>query len=164
MAPTKQTCDTFQVENRTRINIVLFLFEILIIPIWYLTYFKQMLQRNHKKACILLATLLLLSSCQVFTEWKKSQSQRVRRFKARPINRKQSWDQHGHFASLVNDMLNKERDFEQYFKYTWMTPDLFNYLLEIVQSALQKDVTKNLLSPAHRLTMTLKLDGIYLIV
>lgn len=115
-----------------------------------------MLQRNHKKACILLATLLLLSSCQVFTELKKSQSRRVRRFKARPINRKQSRDQHGHFASLVvNDMLNKERDFEQYFKYTRMTPDLFNYLLEIVQSALQKDVTKNPLSPAHRLTMTL---------
>lgn len=44
-------------------------------------------------------------------------------------------------------MLNEEIDHEQFFKYTRMSLEMFNNLLELVGPYLGKDETKNLLSP-----------------
>ncbi|KAI4465125.1 geranylgeranyl pyrophosphate synthase [Holotrichia oblita] len=93
-------------------------------------------------------TSLLSASTCVLTDVK-----RRRRFKVRPLNKNR--DIHGHFATLVKDMKNIEPDFKQFFKYTRMTPDVFEELLKLVKEDLQKTPSKKPLSPAHRLLITL---------
>ncbi|KAJ8913057.1 hypothetical protein NQ315_006558, partial [Exocentrus adspersus] len=46
-------------------------------------------------------------------------------------------------------------DKEQFFKYTRMAPDLFDYLLSLIECHLQKDPIKNPVSPNQRLAITL---------
>ncbi|KAJ8911757.1 hypothetical protein NQ315_008809 [Exocentrus adspersus] len=97
--------------------------------------------------------LLLFATCIGVwcTKRYRLNQRRLRRYAVRPMNR--SRRQFGHFANLVNFM--KNHDQEQFFKYTRMTPSLFDHLLTLVGSQLQKTQSKNPLSPNQRLTMTL---------
>lgn len=102
---------------------------------------------------VFFTSTLLAASVLAFNLLKKKK--KVKRFQVRPMNRNRHID--GQFHSLVKDMLTKEEDFDQYFKYTRMTPHLFKYLLSLVEPHLRKKIrTKNPISPAHRLTMTLQ--------
>uniref|UniRef100_A0A1Y1MU88 DDE Tnp4 domain-containing protein n=1 Tax=Photinus pyralis TaxID=7054 RepID=A0A1Y1MU88_PHOPY len=93
------------------------------------------------------AFLLLTTAAMLYLKRKK----RVRRYKVRPINRNRIV--HGQFHKRVRRM--REMDHEQYFKYTRMTPAVFDNLLSIVGPHLQRHKKKSHISPAERLTLTL---------
>ncbi|KAJ8971548.1 hypothetical protein NQ317_003202 [Molorchus minor] len=100
-----------------------------------------------------LAMLLLTSAAICVHHYKFKNKVRVRRFKTRPMNRNRKTE--GQYHSLVNSMLHKELDYEQYFKFMRMSPGVFNYLLDLVGPHLQKDRRGDSLSPGHRLAMTI---------
>lgn len=77
---------------------------------------------------------------------------KIRRFKTRPMNRKRN--EHSVFIKIVE--FAEKHDTEQFFKYTRMTPELFHKLLDLVGPFLQKDKTKNPISPKQRLALTLQ--------
>ncbi|KAJ8968389.1 hypothetical protein NQ317_002436 [Molorchus minor] len=76
---------------------------------------------------------------------------RFRRYAVRPINRQRRAK--GIFNNLLYSMVQK--DHESFFKYTRMTPTQFTCLLRLVGPYLQKDKTKNPISPEQRLMITI---------
>lgn len=96
----------------------------------------------------------VLSSATALVCLLKKKKKRTRKYKTRPMN--QNRDKDGFFYALIKDMKSLECDFEQYFKYSRMTPALFQCLAELIGPALQKDITKNPLSPEHRLMLTVE--------
>lgn len=81
-------------------------------------------------------------------------AKRMRRFWVRPINRKRNLE--GAFFSLVKEMQISEHDFEQFFKYTRMSPNLFKKLVSLVGPMIRKVERETTLTPEHRLIMTLQ--------
>lgn len=79
---------------------------------------------------------------------------RHRRFGVRPMNKNR--DREGFFVTLIQDMRTKEKDHEMFFRYTRMTPHLFDYLLQLVEPYLKKDATKYHISPSQRLMITVQ--------
>lgn len=82
---------------------------------------------------------------------QKRKPRKVRRFKVRPLNRRR--DEIGQYAYLVKFM--KSNDHDQFFKYTRLTVNQYESLLQLVAPRLQKNENRHPLSPGHRLTMTL---------
>lgn len=74
-----------------------------------------------------------------------------RRFKTRPMNRQRNV--HSIFERLVK--YAEVDDVGQFFKYTRMTPQLFNYLLSLIEPHLKKNKSKNPISPKQCLVVTL---------
>ncbi|KAJ8926233.1 hypothetical protein NQ314_021421 [Rhamnusium bicolor] len=97
--------------------------------------------------------LILASVAVCVINYRSRRIRRNRRYKVRPMNRQRRNE--GQYYTLVKKMLTVEVDYEQYFKYTRMTPNMFRYLLELVGPKLQKDKRGGSLSPDHRLLMTL---------
>lgn len=76
---------------------------------------------------------------------------RHRRFKIRPVNRNRK--QLNVFDNLLLFMKNNDRD--QFFKYTRMSPEMFDYLLNLIKPFIQKDPTKCPIETGQRLAITL---------
>jgi len=100
------------------------------------------------------ATVFLTLATITATALNLKGKKRIRRYKVRPINRQRRKE--GLFATVLKDMVNMETDHTQFFKYTRMSPAQFGHLLKLVKPIIQKDESKNPISPAERLVMTLQ--------
>lgn len=76
---------------------------------------------------------------------------RNRRFKVRPLNRNKKF-------SVYNNLLEyaKTQDREQFFKYTRMSPEMFDHLLKYIEPYIKKDPSKLPIKPGQRLAITLQ--------
>lgn len=97
------------------------------------------------------STLLIISALGVYMAIVKK-NRRNRRFKIRPINRQRNTHSQFHFYLRVMENM----DNEQFFKYTRMSPELFNDLVELVYPYLVKDPRGDPISVKQRLVITLQ--------
>lgn len=74
-----------------------------------------------------------------------------RRWWVRPVNKQRR--KHGYFATLIKIM--KEEDQEEFFTFTRMTLNVFEKLLGLVGSHLEKKKTRDILCSEERLLITL---------
>lgn len=95
---------------------------------------------------------LSLAASVVSLARAQNSRKRFRRWKVRPINQKRRKE--GLFATLIRDMMKSDE--MQFFKYTRMTVNQFNHLLELIKSDIQKDHKKSHISPTERLILTLQ--------
>lgn len=94
---------------------------------------------------------LMLHLLYIYKKYKiQKKFSRPRRWGVRPQNKERT--QLGHFYKLIQIMKNKDPD--QFYKYTRMTIPVFNKLLRLVSPYLEKD-SVTALCPAHRLLITL---------
>ncbi|KAL1488582.1 hypothetical protein ABEB36_015045 [Hypothenemus hampei] len=83
---------------------------------------------------------------------EKQKKRRKRRYKVKPINRQRKL--YGQYEKLFKNM--KENDPEQFFKYTRLSSEQFDFLLALIDPHIKKNKSKNPLSPSHRLSITLQ--------
>lgn len=94
---------------------------------------------------------MMLHLIYMYKKYKlQNKLSRPRRWGVRPQNKERT--QLGHFYKLIQIMKNKDPD--QFYKYTRMTIPVFNKLLGLVSSYLEKN-SETALCPAHRLLITL---------
>ena len=87
----------------------------------------------------------------VYAALKITKIRRRRRFKTRPINRKRRLS--GNFQYYIN---MKVWDLDQFFKYTRMTPPVFEKLLTWVKPHIQKEHRSDDITAEERLVITLQ--------
>jgi membrane peptidoglycan carboxypeptidase len=90
-------------------------------------------RQRRRKIITAIAMMLLLSAATVVAV-QSTGPRRPRRWAVRPLNRERIT--FGHYHSLVQFI--KQNDKEQFFKYTRLSPALFNALLAIVEQHLAK--------------------------
>jgi membrane peptidoglycan carboxypeptidase len=90
-------------------------------------------RQRRRKIITAIAMILLLSAASVVAV-QSTGPRRPRRWAVRPLNRERIT--FGHYHSLVQFI--KQNDKEQFFKYTRLSPALFNALLAIVEQHLAK--------------------------
>lgn len=90
---------------------------------------------------------LSLAASVVSLARARNSRKRFRRWKVRPINQKRRKE--GLFATLIRDMMKSDE--MQFFKYTRMTVNQFNHLLELIKSDIQKDHKKVTFLPQNDL-------------
>lgn len=99
---------------------------------------------------IMTGMLLLLSSTAVVM--RKTIFRSKRRYKVRPMNLRNR--KNSVYENLLNYAKNNDR--EQFFKYTRMSPEMFEHLLTLIGPYLRRDPSKLPIAPGQRLAITLQ--------
>lgn len=75
-----------------------------------------------------------------------------RRFKIRPMNRNRRE------TSVYKNIIQyaEQNDREQFFKYTRMSPEMFRYVLSLIEPFIQRSPRIDSICPGQRLAMTLQ--------
>lgn len=96
------------------------------------------------------AFLILLTTTALTTGVLKKA--RHRRYKIRPMNRNR--DRVSVYENIIK--FAASNDVEQFFKYTRMTPKMFEYILRLVTPYIERRAAVDMICPSQRLAMTLQ--------